>query len=338
MSQKAEKKDKISTIFTPPPPHTHRHRRLILLFSPLHLFFICLFFVNCQCGVETSTDTPNTPPPCDEKDPNSDCDKDGVKNSLDVDKDNDGLIELHTLAQFHALRNDLDGDGISDEGVVVDNNLRGAVGCPDGGCQGYELADDLSFDENGDGEQNDTYNQDDGTWEWEFFTNATDTFVGSFEDTDSTFPLAVWQFSRCNNGDGNIVHDVPSSEHFNRCNGLFQGEVVEELTSGGQNASKMTIHRSSLPLSYFFSPESISWTVKFKHLEVIIFEHTYSPHLSFLLPADGEGEDCTDVTNQTGGKANSSYSIRTAHCGTNTYNANLFRGKFEYNDYSITWE
>ena len=225
----------------------------------------------------------------------------------------------------------------------MDNNLRGSVGCPDGGCQGYELAGDLSFDENGDGEQNDTYNQDDGTWEWQFFdTNATgiDTFVGSFEQTAGT-PTATWRFSGCNDWDM-ISHGFPLQEHFSHCDGLFQGEVVEELTSGGQNASKMTIYRSNfnLHLSHFF-PESINWTVKLKHFAVTIFEHTYSPYPSFLLPADGEGEDCTDVTNQTGGEANSSYSIRTAPCDTDTYSYstnNLFRGEFEYNGYSITWE
>ena len=197
----------------------------ILLFSLLLFFFISLFFVNCECGVETSTDTPN----CDSKDPNSDCDKDGIKNSADVDKDNDGLIEIHTLAQFHALRTDLDGDGLFDEGAIADNNLRGAVGCPDGGCQGYELAGDLNFDENGDGEQNDTYNQDDGTWEWDFFENAPDVFVGSFEQPAGIAAVS-WEFSECSDNSGNLAYNVLSQEHFNHCDGLFQGEFVEALT------------------------------------------------------------------------------------------------------------
>ena len=229
------------------------------------------------------------------------------------------------------------------KGAIADNNLRGTVGCPDGGCRGYELAGDLCFDENGDGEQNDTYNQNDGTWEWEFFdtnTTATDTFVGSFEDTMSYFPTATWVFSGCNNI-GNIAHGNSSQNNFNHCGDLFQGEVVDELTSGNQYASKVTIHRGNPPSISFLSPESVRWTIKLKHEADAIFEHTYSPYLSFLLPADGEGEDCTDVTNQTGGKANSSYSIRTAPCDTDTYSYstnNLFRGEFEYNGYSITWE
>ena len=256
---------------------------------------------------------------------------------MDVDADNDGLIEIHNLAQFHAIRTDLNGDGISDEGATEDSNLRGAVGCPDGGCEGYELAGDLNFDENGDGEQNDTYNQDDGTWEWEF--DPTDVFVGSFENTASLTPRSLWEFGGCN-ANGNIFHGLPSQEHFNHCDNLFQGEVVEALTSGDQYASKVTIHNGTLPLSNFFSPHSIDWTVKLLDRGVTVFEHTYSPYLSFLLPSDASSEDCTDVTNQTGLIANSSYSIRTASCDTNTYNTNslLFRGKFEYNGYSITWE
>ena len=319
-------KHSLTSITPPPPPPqlTHSSHRLILLFSFLFLLLLSLFFTSCQCGVETSTTG----------------DKDAVK-TVDVDADNDGLIEIHNLAQFHAIRTDLNGDGISDEGVTVDNNFRGSEGCPDGGCEGYELAGDLNFDENGDGEQNDTYNQDDGTWEWEF--NPIDTFVGSYEDTINNFPPVVWKFSGCNN-DGLIAHNIPQQEHFNYCNGLFQGEVVEALTSGDQYTSRVTIHNGNLPLSNFFSPQSINWTIELAQgvsvPPVTVFQHTYSPYLSFLLPSDASSEDCTDVTNQTEAIANSSYSIRTASCDTNTYNTNslLFRGKFEYNGYSITWE
>ena len=308
-------------------PHTRRVLIPLFLFST---FFISLFFVNCQCGVET-TDTPSSIP-CDPKDPNSDCDKDGIKDTADVDADNDGLIEIHTLAQFHAIRTDLDGDGISDEGATEDSNFRGSEGCPDGGCEGYELAGDLNFDENGDGEQNDTYNQDDGTWEWEF--DPTAVFVASYENTINSLPPVFWEFTGCNTT-GNIAHGASSLEHFNHCDGLFQGEVVEALTSGNQYASKVTIHNGNVfHLSNFFSPDSMStnWTVRVQDKGVTLFQYTYtySPYLSFL----PSSEDYTDVTNQPGATANSSYSIRIP----DIYNTNSFRGKFEYNGYSITWE
>ena len=111
----------------------------------------------------------------DPKDPTStsgkatDCDGDGVLNKVDIDKDNDGLIEIQTLAQLHAIRTDLDGDGRTDAGVEADPNLLGNIGCLDNACKGYELSQTLNFDENGDGEENDTYNRDDDTWEWIFF-------------------------------------------------------------------------------------------------------------------------------------------------------------------------
>ena len=212
----------------------------------------------------------------------------------------------------------------------MDYNLRGAEGCPDGGCEGYELVSNLNFDENGDGEQNDTYNQDDGTWEWEF--DPTHVFVGSFEQLAGT-PTGVWEFSGCNDN-GSITHGFPAQEHFNECDGFFQGEAVEELTSG-QYTSRVTIHSGNLfHLSNYFSPDgtSTNWTIKFTHIGVTIFEHTYaySPYLSFLPPSDAYSESYTYSTNQVGAVANSSYSIRTPNT--------LFRGKFEYNGYSITWK
>ena len=74
----------------------------------------------------------------------------------DYDVDNDGLIEAATLAQFDAVRYDLNGDGIVDD--VSDWQsyyaafAQGAIdmGCP-GGCMGYELMADLDFDTDGSG-------------------------------------------------------------------------------------------------------------------------------------------------------------------------------------------
>ena len=80
---------------------------------------------------------------------------------IDHDTDDDGLIEIHTLAQLAALHYDLDGDGrVSPEyesayaaafpyysGLDTYSSVR----CP-GGCRGYELMRDLDFeDADGDG-------------------------------------------------------------------------------------------------------------------------------------------------------------------------------------------
>ena len=74
----------------------------------------------------------------------------------DYDYDDDGLIEIRTLAQLNAMRWDLDGDGTpassaANYGKAFRNHATG-MGCPTvGGCTGYELENDLDFDTDGDG-------------------------------------------------------------------------------------------------------------------------------------------------------------------------------------------
>ena len=82
----------------------------------------------------------------------------------DYDDDNDGLIEIKTLAQLNAVRYDLDGDGA----VSATNTAAyraafpspaAGMGCPvtntdadNNDCTGYELDNDLDFDTDGDGD------------------------------------------------------------------------------------------------------------------------------------------------------------------------------------------
>ena len=90
--------------------------------------------------------------------------------AVDYDADDDGLIEVSSLAQLNAIRWDLDGDGTADvyppdrdgrTGHDPDGatNLAAAfpaamaaMGCPSDGCSGYELAADLDFDTNANGQ------------------------------------------------------------------------------------------------------------------------------------------------------------------------------------------
>ena len=87
----------------------------------------------------------------------------------DYDIDDDGLIEICNLAQLNAIRWDLDGDGAADvyppdkDGVTGHDpdgaakhaaafpNAVTGMGCPTGGCEGYELSADLDFDTNANG-------------------------------------------------------------------------------------------------------------------------------------------------------------------------------------------
>ena len=82
--------------------------------------------------------------------------------TVDYDTDDDGLIEIKTLGQLFAIRQDLNGDGAPDpmsdstnyNGAFPDRvtTASGRNGCPtSGGCTGYELDNDLNFDENRDG-------------------------------------------------------------------------------------------------------------------------------------------------------------------------------------------
>ena len=89
---------------------------------------------------------------------------DDEETGTDHDLDNDGLIDVDSLAKLNAVRWDLDGDGTP---LSSTSTYRTAfpspapdMGCPDGpdadqladACAGYELTADLDFDTNGSGD------------------------------------------------------------------------------------------------------------------------------------------------------------------------------------------
>ena len=90
---------------------------------------------------------------------------DDEETGTDYDTDDDGLIEIATLAHLNAVRWDLDGDGAVDSATNATSygeafpNAAADMGCPDGpdadqsaDCVGYELAAKLDFDTDGDGD------------------------------------------------------------------------------------------------------------------------------------------------------------------------------------------
>ena len=93
--------------------------------------------------------------------------------AVDYDTDDDGLIEITKLARLHAIRHDLDGDGVpTTDGATEYTAAFSTVGDRQAcggltGCVGYELADDLDFDTNGDGlvDENDDYWNNGAGWE-----------------------------------------------------------------------------------------------------------------------------------------------------------------------------
>ncbi len=82
---------------------------------------------------------------------------------VDHDSDNNGLIDVTSLLQLNAIRYDLNGDGLptgtNADTIAYANAFPGGditassgrMGCPaTGGCTGYELLNNLDFDENND--------------------------------------------------------------------------------------------------------------------------------------------------------------------------------------------
>ena len=104
--------------------------------------------------------------------------------TTDYDTDDDGLIEITTLAQLDAIRHDLNGDGEpTADGATAYAAAFPAVGDRQAcggltGCVGYELADNLDFDTNSNGsaDAGDTYWN--GGKGWEPF--ESDTTFGGF--------------------------------------------------------------------------------------------------------------------------------------------------------------
>ena len=89
--------------------------------------------------------------------------------STDYDVDNDGLIEVSTLAQLNAMRWDPDGNGYAyllEPYAAAFPDAMNGMGCPSSWCSGYELANDLDFDTNGNGEADagDAYWNGGGGW------------------------------------------------------------------------------------------------------------------------------------------------------------------------------
>ena len=118
----------------------------------------------------TATATPTVPPA-----------------NADYDVDNNGLIEIRTLAQLNAVRHDLNGNGKQDSVSAADwatyttafLNAASGMGCPQPNCTGYELMQDLDFDTDGDG---DVDASDTGSYpNWTPIGDATNSFNATFK-------------------------------------------------------------------------------------------------------------------------------------------------------------
>ena len=106
------------------------HRRILVR----GLFALCLL----ASGGLQSVSAQTTLPPCTMSIPDTDGDE---ETAMDIDKDGDGLIEICDLEGLFEMRHRLDGSGYrTTAGATVIT-----MGCPSGGCTGYELTRDVDF-------------------------------------------------------------------------------------------------------------------------------------------------------------------------------------------------
>ena len=106
--------------------------------------------------------------------------------ATDFDSNDNNLIEITTLKQLNAMRYDLDGDGIP-SGTTADkveyyNAFKTSlVGFFCDACAGYELMNDLDFDDNSpDDRTDDTYNNNGSGWQ-PIGSSADSAFATTFD-------------------------------------------------------------------------------------------------------------------------------------------------------------
>ncbi len=150
-----------------------------------------------------------------------DTDRDSVIDSVDVDNDNDGLIDINTLAELHNMRYNLDGTSYKTSGTDG-GSTAGAPTAPTSNCTtatdgvylcGYELLQNLDFDLDGDG--------------------STVEADGSLDDDDDAAPYFVVS-------DGGWD---PIGDDTNLFDALFEGN--------GFTISNLAIRRDQIDLGLF---------------------------------------------------------------------------------------
>ena len=127
--------------------------------------------------------------------------------TTDYDNDNDGLIDVRTLAQLNAIRYDLDGNGDAAHADYIaafpnrDTSASGRMGCRQGTCTGYELRANLDFDT----DDGSTYTSGAGWTPLGGHTNSATAFSATFEGNDYTVSNLSIHLSTTGDSEGNYV-------------------------------------------------------------------------------------------------------------------------------------
>ena len=187
-------------------------------------------------------------------------------NAVDYDADDDGLIEIRTLAQLDAVRYDANGAGDpSSVGKAAYDaafpNRGVTMGCGGGMCRGYELLADLDFDTNRSGgpDAGDTYWNNGAGWEpiGPSFSGAlATTFKGNGRTISNLFvnrqgdagllgnvaPLAVIRYLRMDNV--NVTGTTAGGLVGFNASGVVSGVRVTGRVAGTETAGGLVGHNT----------------------------------------------------------------------------------------------
>ena len=167
----------------------------------------------------------------------ADFNRDGVKSAVDgdfgrqpraalvdYDSDNDGLIDVDSLAKLNAIRWDLDGNGAVAAGDQANYNSAfpnpaASMGCPitsddadDNDCLGYELTADLDFNTDTTGSSAAVVDSSDDYWD----SGAGWTPIGDDHDQEGTSGYAA-----IFEGNGHTIANLFINRSSTRYVGLF---------------------------------------------------------------------------------------------------------------------
>ena len=168
--------------------------------------------------------------------------------ATDYDTDDDGLIEITTLARLDVVRHDLDGDGApTADGAAAYAAAFATVGDRQAcgglvGCVGYELDADLDFDTNSNGsaDAGDTYWNNGAGWKpidagfWAVFEGNGHTIAHLFIDRDTEGEVGLFGFT----GSSVIRHvglidvEVSGSRNVGGLAGLTNGSIIGSYVTG----------------------------------------------------------------------------------------------------------
>ena len=169
----------------------------------------------------------------------------------DIDQDDDGLIEISTLEELDAIRNNLAGTSYkTDEEEIT-------AGCPEDGCKGYELEKDLDFQDAAsyrDGNVNEEWTMP-GREGWQPIGDDSNSFSSTFKGNG--YPISnlsinreegdyIGLFAMINNSaliDGIDLYkvNIKGNDHVGALVGKNAGGTIKNSSVSGDNNTTSTV-------------------------------------------------------------------------------------------------